>query len=114
MYFFKGTRYILSDLKADDAETDVVKKEILQVFDVKNLSFLIGAGCSSYQKGAEKKEIGVPVMSELAREFYSKVIEAKDKDFITNTVKIDVENEPFNNNLEKFMEVLHSYLFLLA
>ncbi len=118
MYFFKGNRNILADLKSDENEKDIVKKEILQVFDVKNLSFLIGAGCSSYLKGADKKEIGVPIMSELAREFYSEIIDATDKEFITNTIKINVENEPFKNNLEKFMEVeiarLRAWLSLIV
>lgn len=113
IYFFKGSRNILADLKTEETEKDIVRKEILQVFDVKNLSFLIGAGCSSYQKGDKNQEIGVPIMSELAREFYTEVIDEKDKKFITEILKINIENKPFSDNLEKFMEVLHSYLFLL-
>ncbi len=113
MYFYKGKRNILADLKTEETEQDLVKKEILQVFDVKNLSFLIGAGCSSFLKGNPKEEIGVPIMSELAREFYDEVIDDADKQYITGTLKIKIDEEPFSGNLEKFMEVLHSYLFLL-
>lgn len=111
MYFYKGNRNILSELKSDESEKEIVRKEILQVFDVKNLSFLIGAGCSSYLK--DKEEIGIPIMSELAREFYADIIVDSDKTFIKDTLKININEKPYLNNLEKFLEVLHSYLFLL-
>lgn len=113
MYFYKGSRDILSDLKTDETQQEIVKKDILQVFDVKNLSFLIGAGCSSYLKGNDKQEIGIPVMSELAREFYCEVADTADKAYIASTLKINIAETPFDNNLETFMEVLHSYHFLL-
>ncbi|NNN20466.1 MAG: hypothetical protein HKL80_00495 [Acidimicrobiales bacterium] len=113
MYFYKGSRDILSDIEADEKAREIIRKDILKVFDVKNLSFLIGAGCSSFLKGNDGPDIGVPVMSELAREFYGEVAEDNDKEYITNTLKINIAETPFNNNLETLMEVLYSYLFLL-
>ena len=111
IYFYKGNRNILAELAEGEKEQDFIKKEILQVFDVKNLSFLIGAGCSSYAKDA--KEIGVPIMSVLADEFYGQGLIDKDRQYISKTLKIDISKDPFKTNLEKFMEVLYSYLFLL-
>ena len=45
----------------------LIKAELSKVFDVKILSFLIGAGCSSFKNGGQ--ELGVPVMSNLAKRF---------------------------------------------
>lgn len=109
--FYKGNKNIVAEHKDEESEQDIIKKEILQVFDVKNLSFLLGAGCSSFIK--DTAEIGIPIMSKLAQEFYEKIIDKDDKKFINEVLKIDISKDPFKNNLEKFMEVLYSYHFLL-
>ncbi len=118
-YFYKGGRDILSGKSEEDADIpDLIKKEILKVFDVKNLSFLIGAGCSSYEKKNKDKsdeagvQIGIPVMSILATEFY-KTLTAEDNKYVKDVLKIDIAKEPFKSNLEKLLEVLYSYKFLL-
>lgn len=112
IHFFKGGRDILANIDSkEDDEKSIIKKEILQVFDVKNLSFLIGAGCSSFTK--DSQEIGIPIMSILAKEFYEKVLTGDDKKFILETLKIDITTEPLSKNLEKLMEVLYSHLFVL-
>lgn len=112
-YFYKGYRDILSDHTEDGKDNlDLIKKEILKIFDVKNLSFLIGAGCSSFEIDKEKIQIGIPVMSILASDFYQ-TLNAKDSSYIKNILKIDLSKEPFKNNLEKLLEVLYSYKFLL-
>ncbi len=117
IYFFKGSTNILDDKKmvADADRIELIKKEILQIFDVKNLSFLLGAGCSSFEKevGKKKIQIGIPVMNNLASEFYTNEINTADKAYIKDTLKIDIENEPFKKNLEKLLETLYSYRFLL-
>ncbi len=120
-YFYKGSRNILSDKKSDPSQnsTELIKKEILKIFDVKNLSFLIGAGCSSFTKEItatdETKtalEIGIPVMSVLASDFYATLTE-KDKAYIESTLNIKIDEDPFKSNLEKLLEVLYSYRFIL-
>lgn len=88
----------------------LLQKEILQVFDVKNLSFLLGAGCSSYLK--EKKEVGISTMKPLAKDFYAN-LEETDKTFIKNKIGIDIGEDAFKENLEKFLEVLFSFKFLV-
>ena len=118
-YFYKGKRDILSDKNEDGKDnSDLIKKEILKIFDVKNLSFLIGAGCSSFVKknegGAEKKgvQIGIPVMSVLATDFYT-TLSAGENTYVKDVLKIDISKEPFKSNLEKLLEVLYSQKFLL-
>lgn len=118
-YFYKGSRDILSDKNGDDVNIpDLIKKEILKIFDVKNLSFLIGAGCSSYEKKDEadpKKQgiqIGIPVMSVLAKDFYA-TLKTEDNNYIKDVLKVDISKDPFKDNLEKLLEVLYSYKFLL-
>lgn len=111
MYFYKGQQNILTDIK-DESEIDTIRKEILQVFDVPNLSFLLGAGCSSYELDTGQ-EIGVPIMSKLAEEFYGS-LNKKEKALITGTVKVNISEEPYDKNLEKLLEVLFSMRFLLT
>jgi len=111
IHFYKGGKDVLLSIDPEDNEKSIIKKEILQVFDVKNLSFLIGAGCSSFSKN--DKEIGIPIMSVLAKEFYDSILDGNDKKFILETLKIDISAEPLSKNLEKLMEVLYSHLFVL-
>ena len=40
IHFFKGGKDIPVSIDPEDNEKSIIKKEILQVFDVKNLSFL--------------------------------------------------------------------------
>ena len=101
---------------AEQDSLDLIKKEILKIFDVKNLSFLIGAGCSSLEKEKdgkkEKVQIGIPIMSVLASEFYQ-TLNKNDAKYIKDILKIDSAKEPFKSNLEKLLEVLYSHRFLL-
>ncbi len=118
-YFYKGCRDILSDKDEDGKDnSDLIKKEILKIFDVKNLSFLIGAGCSSFVKKNEEDpkkkgtQIGIPVMSVLATDFYT-ILSADENTYVKDVLKIDISKEPFKSNLEKLLEVLYSQKFLL-
>ena len=87
-----------------------IQKELLQVFDVQNLSFLFGAGCSSHV--VEGNEVGIPVMAPMAEEFYGE-LEEVDKTYLTDTIKINIEDDLYKYNLEKFLEVLFSYRYLM-
>jgi len=51
-FFYKGKENILSSKKSPEAESDglkQIKEAFLKVLDNKNLSFLLGSGCSSYE-----------------------------------------------------------------
>lgn len=116
MYFYKGSNDILSNAtEADDAK-QLIQKELLKVFDVHNLSFLLGAGCSSLMvstdNGKTCQEIGIPVMAPMAEEFFQ-TLDGNEKDFIKDTVLIDITDKQYSKNLERFLEVLFSLKFLL-
>lgn len=106
IYFYKGQKNLLEEKGA----IEEIQKELLQVFDVQNLSFLFGAGCSSHV--VEGEEVGIPVMAPMAEEFYSK-LEDKDKTYLTDIIKINITDDLYKNNLEKFLEVLFSYKYLM-
>lgn len=46
-----------------------LRAEISQCLQIENLNFLIGAGCSSY-KNDQDKELAIPTMKDLAKQFY--------------------------------------------
>jgi hypothetical protein len=109
IYFYKGQKDILAEKSEEEAKEEI-QKELLQVFDVKNLSFLFGAGCSSHvEDGAE---LGIPVMAPMAEEYYA-TLEPEDKTYLTDTIKIDITYANYKTNLEKFLEVLFSYKYLM-
>lgn len=111
-YFYKGKNNILEN---NTEETkSLIQKEFSKVLDVQNLSFLIGAGCSSFEKKTilKRKEIGIPTMYPMAKEYYFKVLSKKEKQYLIKN-KIYFYRKPFLGNLEKFLEVLYAYKFLL-
>ena len=124
-YFFKGKENILdSDKKKvtelkNDSDIKKIKDAFLKVLDNKNLSFLLGSGCSSFEierekNGTKEKEniqVGIPVMCPLAKEFYSLESFSKYRRWLKLFLKIDVEKENFKTNLEVFLSTLHSLSF---
>ncbi len=62
LFFYKGKENILESKKEQSTEQSELKKmqdSFLKVLDNKNLSFLLGSGCSSYETEIEVKE-GTP------------------------------------------------------
>lgn len=115
MYFYKGANDILSGVTESDSCQQVTQKELLKAFDVHNLSFLLGSGCSSLIKSTDhaesSQEIGIPVMAPMAKKFFE-ILEHTEKDFIKKTVGIDITDAQYAKNLEGFLEVLFSLRFL--
>jgi len=126
IYFYKGNENILANIKgkadadvgetqeaADlKAKTKKIQDSFLKVLDNKNLSFLLGSGCSSYKLISEdNKEIGIPVMAPLAKEFYSLPDFEEQKEWLRNELSIDVTYPNFATNLETFLSTLHSLSF---
>lgn len=109
IYFYKGQKNLLQD-KEESVAIEEIQKELLQVFDVQNLSFLFGAGCSSHV--VDEEEVGIPVMAPMAEEYYGGLGD-EDKTYLTDTIKINIEDDMYKYNLEKFLEVLFSYKYLI-
>ncbi len=126
IFFYKGNDNTLANIKGrpDDtssesqesadlkAKTKKLQESFLKVLDNKNLSFLLGSGCSSYKIENEGfKEVGIPVMAPLAKEFYSLTEFKEPKKWLKSELSIDVEQDNFSTNLETFLSTLHSLSF---
>ena len=120
IYFYKGNQNIL-DLEKNEESIKKIQEAFLKVLDNKNLSFLLGSGCSSYEiekkvedsntSNIKKEQIGIPVMAPMAKEFYGLSNFKENKEWLLSTLKIDVEGKNFEKNLEAFLSVLHSLSF---
>jgi hypothetical protein len=119
IYFYKGKEEVLDKTKGsgDDAtEASSLKKiqdAFSKVLDSKNLSFLLGCGCSSFVKQINKvkTDVGVPTMIPLAKNFYTNILSSENKHWLKATLKLDIDADAFKNNLEKFLGTLHSIYF---
>jgi hypothetical protein len=112
IYFYKGNQNILNSEENKNQSIESIKKiqeTFLKVLDNKNLSFLLGSGCSSYK--IEGQEIGIPTMAPMAQEFYESTKFKETEECLSNKLKINVGDENFKTNLEAFLSVLHSLSF---
>ena len=112
IYFYKGNQNILNSEENKNQSIESIKKiqeAFLKVLDNKNLSFLLGSGCSSYK--IEGQEIGIPTMAPMAKEFYGLSNFEENKEWLLSKLKIDVKDKNFEENLEAFLSVLHSLSF---
>ncbi|MBO4168846.1 SIR2 family protein [Cereibacter azotoformans] len=119
MRFLKGSRNEFEKLKDDvswDERAESIRRQLAEVFGAKNLSFLLGSGCSSLREGDE--ELGIPTMGPLAKEFHA-LITAIPEDGATHTfvnserthelyqkLGIDLCADNTRTNLEQMMAVL--------
>ncbi|HYV53204.1 MAG TPA: SIR2 family protein [Chitinophagaceae bacterium] len=119
IYFYKGKEEVLEKIKGADGdvkETELLKKiqdAFSKVLDGKNLSFLLGCGCSSFMTEVTtvQTDVGVPTMIPLANEFYSKSLLPADKTWLKDKLKLDIDADGFKDNIEKFLGTLHSIYF---
>ena len=117
LFFYKGEEEILCKKRGSDDdcnELDLLKKiqdSFSKVLDGKNLSFLLGCGCSSYQIESNPgiwEDIGIPTMAPLAEEFYESVMPEDDIEWLLSEMDFNIEDISFKKNLEKFLGALHS------
>lgn len=88
-------QYIKGEMQTTiDMET--LQKLIAEILQIENLSFLVGAGCSSNILNGQ--ELGISTMYQLYKKFFK-----KNATFSVNDILL--ENK-FENNLEKLMEFL--------
>src|SRR5690606_1365098 len=89
-----------------------------EVFGAKNLSFLMGSGCSSLRSGDD--ELGIPTMKFLAEEFQEQLADGREEAFVRSAqmaelygkLGIDLSADEVKGNLERMMEVLiNAYQF---
>lgn len=114
-FFFKGDKDLLSGNQPDKDPIAIIKKELSKVLESRNLSFLIGSGCSTGKHG-------IPTMKQLAETFFlvdkerinelsenlQEYLLPDDSIKILEHFKINIEVEPFKSNLEAFLGTLYS------
>ena len=119
-FFYKGNNNLLSDEKTFQDNVKIVKKELSKILETRNLSFLVGSGCSL-------GENGIPTMKKLADDFFEPLDELIEtmsdeiKELILNNENKKILNnhnikyleEPFRSNLEIFLGTLYSLRFYL-
>ncbi len=117
--FRKGSKDEFAKLSPEagfDDRAEIIRRNLAKVFGSKNLSFLIGSGCSSYMH--EGNELGIPTMGPLAAEFqatlqgmpgppgFGAFVTPEQRDALRDQLGIDLTHEDFKMNLERMMEVL--------
>lgn len=125
IHFYKGRANSVGGkaqpIQDEEACITEIGEKLTEIVDARHLSFLLGAGCSSLMKPDEQgryEQVGIPTMQPLAREFLGRsdaegLLGGEDKEFLRRHLGIDVTQPPFATNLEKFLEVLFSFRFVL-
>lgn len=109
-YFYKGTDNVLEKQdKSDSTPIEKIRESFGKVLDGKNLSFLLGCGCSSYYTGDQ--EVGIPTMKPLAKKFFDTILSNEEKQTLNTELSIDVTKPKFKDNIEYFLGSLHSIQF---
>ncbi len=125
MKFLKGSRDEFEKLKDEnswDDKADIIQRQMAEVFGAKNLSFLLGSGCSSFWHG--EMERGIPTMKFLAEEFQTLLaaepaadpaqvfVSPAQKTELRDKLGIDLSANDLKDNLEQMMAVLiNAHLF---
>lgn len=102
MNFYKGGKDVL---EGSDDPWGNLTSEFSKLFDIHNLSFLFGAGCSSYVEQQEEK--GIPTMCPLATQYYETLLPGDRVGF--EEVHINIDAAPYVENLEAFNEAVLNY-----
>ena len=121
--FFKGNHDVVATNDGEpfnwDSAAMIVRQHLNSAMNAHHVGFLLGSGCSSIE--IADKQLGIPTMGPLAQTFVSNAGDNGDPDFLSknerevliDTLGLDLSNEKFSSNLERFMEVLYSFTFAL-
>lgn len=119
--FLKSGRDVFTDKSNEDFNWDdakgVVRAALAEAISAKNVAFLLGAGCSSFKVSGE--QLGIPTMAELAAEFIgntkdgldTSLVPAAHRKVLLDKIGVDIFEDQYVWNLERLMEVLHSFRF---
>lgn len=119
-FFYKGEVEILGDKIGFNEKIKAVKKELSKTFESRNLSFLIGSGCSLGIGGIPTMKgladtlfnVGVNDKASLSEKLQELVFKDKHLAFLKAN-NIDFTKDPFADNLEVFLGTLYSLRFYL-
>ena len=121
--FFKGGDDVVTSKNGEDFDWEKgalrVRENLHDALNAKHLAFLLGSGCSSLMVDGTQR--GIDTMAPLAKEFLgvaSGVNEAQfpskaERESLAKHLGFDLNAEEFASNLERLMEVLYSFQFVL-
>lgn len=101
---------------------EIAKNDFNEVLSSKNLTFLLGSGCSSHAPNRDD-EHGIPTMAPLAQGILAEAnrsVAARYgltdvvRDQLADELGIDLNDDDYAWNLERLMEVLFGFQFALA
>lgn len=117
---FKGQSNVIDLLNATrrSSPLEVVRKDLADAMNSKNLAFLLGSGCSS-ARADDGNELGIPTMGPMAKSFIEEKVagfevSSGDRGTLKDVLGIDLNDPKFSLNLENLMEVLYGFRFVLA
>ena len=120
--FYKGTVDTIAPQSGERFDwhkaASKVRESVCSALNARNVSFLLGSGCSSYL--VDGSQVGVPTMMPMASEFVSGNGTPDDTMFITEDERqhlsswlgIHLEDAEYSQNLERLLEVLFSLRFV--
>lgn len=102
-----------------DEAAGIVRSQLGDALNARNLAFLLGSGCSSFAK--EGTQVGIPTMGPMAASFFKGGGADESADYITvaerKTLKdwlgLEIDSNRFTGNLERLMEALYGARFVL-
>lgn len=121
--FLKGSDDVVAPKDGEDFDWEKgalrVRENLHDALNAKNLSFLFGSGCSSLV--LDGKQRGIDTMAPLAKEFLgvapglddARFPSTAERDALTRYLGFNPKAEEFASNLERLMEVLYSFQFVL-
>ncbi len=119
--FFKGGVDVVApkDQEGFDWEKAAakVREQLGDALNARNVSFLLGSGCSSFLH--DDQQLGIPTMAPMAAAFLAQIgvdeeetkspyITQDERDQLQNGLGIDLNKDEYKRNLERLMEVLFS------
>lgn len=121
--FLKGGDDVVAPKDGEDFDWEKgalrVRENLHDALNAKNLAFLFGSGCSSLV--VEGTQRGIDTMAPLAKEFLGaapgfddvRFPSAAEREALMNHLGFDLKADEFASNLERLMEVLYSFQFVL-
>lgn len=121
--FFKGGEDIVFPKEGTSFDWDKaalrVREHLHDALNARHVAFLLGSGCSSMER--EQTQLGIATMGPLAKEFLGATPGKDDKRFPSAAERealqahlgFNLDSPEFANNLERLMEVLYSFQFVL-
>jgi len=121
--FFKAGEDVVAPKEGSPFDWDKaavrVREHFHDALNARHIAFLFGSGCSSLKK--DDAQVGIATMAPLAAEFLGTKPGVDDKRFpsaaerkaLADHLGFDLNALEFSSNLERLMEVLYSFQFVL-